>query len=93
MLTMPLSPPGECQLPANGGIGDDSEDEDDALHGAEAECYSRVRASPAATHPSWVPCSLPRVVVAGFCSLLCFLMLAPLPDQLVAFPVSGEVYS
>ncbi|XP_046777216.1 melanophilin isoform X6 [Gallus gallus] len=31
----------ECQLPANGGIGDDSEDEDDALHGAEAECYSR----------------------------------------------------
>uniref|UniRef100_A0A8V0Y8Z6 Melanophilin n=1 Tax=Gallus gallus TaxID=9031 RepID=A0A8V0Y8Z6_CHICK len=33
----------ECQLPANGGIGDDSEDEDDALHGAEAECYSRMR--------------------------------------------------
>uniref|UniRef100_A0A8C9L9A2 Melanophilin n=1 Tax=Pavo cristatus TaxID=9049 RepID=A0A8C9L9A2_PAVCR len=33
----------ECQLPANGGTGDDSDDEDDALHGAEAECYSRMR--------------------------------------------------
>uniref|UniRef100_G3USD7 Melanophilin n=1 Tax=Meleagris gallopavo TaxID=9103 RepID=G3USD7_MELGA len=43
----------EYQLPANGGTGDDSDDEDDALHGAEAECYNRVRASPAATHPSW----------------------------------------
>ncbi|XP_042678365.1 melanophilin isoform X12 [Centrocercus urophasianus] len=31
----------ECQHPANGGTGDDSGDEDDALHGAEAECYNR----------------------------------------------------
>ncbi|XP_003207419.1 melanophilin isoform X7 [Meleagris gallopavo] len=31
----------EYQLPANGGTGDDSDDEDDALHGAEAECYNR----------------------------------------------------
>lgn len=93
VLTIPLSPPGEYQLPANGGTGDDSDDEDDALHGAEAECYNRVRASPAATHPSWVHCSLPWVVVARFCSLLCFLMLAPLPDQLMAFPISGEVCS
>ncbi|XP_021254959.1 melanophilin isoform X12 [Numida meleagris] len=31
----------ECQLPTNGGIVDDSDDEDDALRGAEAECYSR----------------------------------------------------
>lgn len=93
VLTIPLSPPGECQHPANGGTGDDSGDEDDVLHGAEAECYNRVRASPAATHPFWLHCSLPWVVVAGYCSLLCFLMPAPLPDQLVAFPVSGEVCS
>ncbi|XP_031460402.1 melanophilin isoform X2 [Phasianus colchicus] len=33
----------ECQLPANGGTGDDSGDEDDVLHGAEAECYNRMR--------------------------------------------------
>ncbi|XP_003207423.1 melanophilin isoform X8 [Meleagris gallopavo] len=33
----------EYQLPANGGTGDDSDDEDDALHGAEAECYNRMR--------------------------------------------------
>ncbi|XP_021254948.1 melanophilin isoform X2 [Numida meleagris] len=33
----------ECQLPTNGGIVDDSDDEDDALRGAEAECYSRMR--------------------------------------------------
>ncbi|XP_042730862.1 melanophilin isoform X5 [Lagopus leucura] len=33
----------ECQHPANGGTGDDSGDEDDALHGAEAECYNRMR--------------------------------------------------
>ncbi|XP_048810077.1 melanophilin isoform X10 [Lagopus muta] len=31
----------ECQHPANGGTGDDSGDEDDVLHGAEAECYNR----------------------------------------------------
>ncbi|XP_015723587.1 melanophilin isoform X10 [Coturnix japonica] len=31
----------ECQFPANGGTGDDSDDEDEVLHGAEAECYSR----------------------------------------------------
>ncbi|XP_065606612.1 melanophilin isoform X5 [Cyrtonyx montezumae] len=30
----------ECQLAANGGVGDDSDDEDDVLRGAEAECYS-----------------------------------------------------
>ncbi|XP_068542350.1 melanophilin isoform X2 [Anas acuta] len=33
----------ECQLRAGGSIGDDSDDEDDALRGAEAECYSRMR--------------------------------------------------
>ncbi|XP_048810076.1 melanophilin isoform X9 [Lagopus muta] len=33
----------ECQHPANGGTGDDSGDEDDVLHGAEAECYNRMR--------------------------------------------------
>ncbi|XP_015723589.1 melanophilin isoform X12 [Coturnix japonica] len=33
----------ECQFPANGGTGDDSDDEDEVLHGAEAECYSRMR--------------------------------------------------
>uniref|UniRef100_A0A8B9CY96 Melanophilin n=1 Tax=Anser brachyrhynchus TaxID=132585 RepID=A0A8B9CY96_9AVES len=32
----------ECQLRAS-SIGDDSNDEDDALRGAEAECYSRMR--------------------------------------------------
>ncbi|XP_063197351.1 melanophilin isoform X7 [Chroicocephalus ridibundus] len=31
----------ECQLLTSGGIGDDSDDEDDVLRGAEAECYSR----------------------------------------------------
>uniref|UniRef100_A0A803YFL8 Melanophilin n=1 Tax=Meleagris gallopavo TaxID=9103 RepID=A0A803YFL8_MELGA len=36
-------PASEYQLPANGGTGDDSDDEDDALHGAEAECYNRMR--------------------------------------------------
>ncbi|KAM8806797.1 melanophilin [Eudromia elegans] len=33
----------ECQLPTSGGTGDDSDNEDDVLHGAEAEGYSRVR--------------------------------------------------
>ncbi|KAM6080285.1 melanophilin isoform 5-T5 [Theristicus caerulescens] len=33
----------ECQLLTSGGIGDDSDDEDDVLRGAEAECYSRMR--------------------------------------------------
>ncbi|XP_065606613.1 melanophilin isoform X6 [Cyrtonyx montezumae] len=33
----------ECQLAANGGVGDDSDDEDDVLRGAEAECYSSMR--------------------------------------------------
>ncbi|NXX19259.1 MELPH protein, partial [Podargus strigoides] len=32
----------ECQLLASGGTGDNSDDEDDVLHGAEAECYSRM---------------------------------------------------
>ncbi|XP_010174806.1 melanophilin, partial [Antrostomus carolinensis] len=32
-----------CQLLTSGGTGDDSDDEDDVLHGAEAECYSRMR--------------------------------------------------
>ncbi|XP_067154814.1 melanophilin isoform X7 [Apteryx mantelli] len=32
----------EYQLPASGGTGDDSDNEDDALRGAEAECYSRA---------------------------------------------------
>uniref|UniRef100_A0A8C3PJL1 Melanophilin n=1 Tax=Calidris pygmaea TaxID=425635 RepID=A0A8C3PJL1_9CHAR len=36
-------PPGECQLLTSGGVGDDSDDEDDVLRGAEAECYSRMR--------------------------------------------------
>ncbi|XP_075612056.1 melanophilin isoform X7 [Balearica regulorum gibbericeps] len=31
----------ECQLLTSGGIGDHSDDEDDVLRGAEAECYSR----------------------------------------------------
>ncbi|NWH79482.1 MELPH protein, partial [Piaya cayana] len=38
-----VSLPGECQLLNNGGVGDDSDDEDDVLRGAEAECYSRMR--------------------------------------------------
>ncbi|XP_010290709.1 PREDICTED: melanophilin, partial [Phaethon lepturus] len=33
----------ERQLLASGGTGDDSDDEDDVLRGAEAECYSRMR--------------------------------------------------
>ncbi|NWR60319.1 MELPH protein, partial [Bucorvus abyssinicus] len=33
----------ECQLLTSGDIGDNSDDEDDVLHGAEAECYSRMR--------------------------------------------------
>ncbi|NWI19485.1 MELPH protein, partial [Crypturellus soui] len=33
----------ECQLPTSGGTGDDSDNEDDVLRGAEAEGYSRVR--------------------------------------------------
>ncbi|XP_069716703.1 melanophilin isoform X2 [Phaenicophaeus curvirostris] len=33
----------ECQLLNNGGIEDDSDDEDNVLRGAEAECYSRMR--------------------------------------------------
>ncbi|XP_009885866.1 PREDICTED: melanophilin [Charadrius vociferus] len=33
----------ECQLLTSGGIGDDSDDEDDVLRGAEAECFSRMR--------------------------------------------------
>ncbi|NXF50919.1 MELPH protein, partial [Oceanites oceanicus] len=33
----------ECQLLTTGGIGDDSDDEDEVLRGAEAECYSRMR--------------------------------------------------
>ncbi|XP_072197526.1 melanophilin isoform X9 [Excalfactoria chinensis] len=32
----------ECQFPVNGGTGDDSDDEDEVLRGAEAECYSRI---------------------------------------------------
>ncbi|XP_068803905.1 melanophilin isoform X12 [Struthio camelus] len=32
----------ECQLPTSGGTGDDSDDGDDVLRGAEAECYSRM---------------------------------------------------
>ncbi|XP_068803906.1 melanophilin isoform X13 [Struthio camelus] len=32
----------ECQLPTSGGTGDDSDDGDDVLRGAEAECYSRA---------------------------------------------------
>ncbi|XP_052648847.1 melanophilin isoform X4 [Harpia harpyja] len=32
----------ECQLLTSGDIGDESDDEDDVLHGAEAECYSRM---------------------------------------------------
>ncbi|NXV19652.1 MELPH protein, partial [Cepphus grylle] len=32
----------ECQLLTSGVTGDDSDDEDDVLRGAEAECYSRV---------------------------------------------------
>ncbi|XP_069638215.1 melanophilin isoform X5 [Haliaeetus albicilla] len=31
----------ECQLLTSGDIGDESDDEDDVLRGAEAECYSR----------------------------------------------------
>lgn len=38
-------PPGECQLLTSGDIGDESDDEDDVLRGAEAECYSRVSVS------------------------------------------------
>uniref|UniRef100_A0A8D0FEF2 Melanophilin n=1 Tax=Strix occidentalis caurina TaxID=311401 RepID=A0A8D0FEF2_STROC len=38
-----VSPPGECQLLTSGDIGEDSDDEDDVLRGAEAECYSRMR--------------------------------------------------
>ncbi|OPJ80248.1 melanophilin isoform A [Patagioenas fasciata monilis] len=33
----------ECQLLTSGGAGDNSDDEDDVLRGAEAECYSRMR--------------------------------------------------
>ncbi|XP_032866640.1 melanophilin isoform X4 [Tyto alba] len=33
----------ECQLLTSGDIGDNSNDEDDVLRGAEAECYSRMR--------------------------------------------------
>ncbi|NXD15431.1 MELPH protein, partial [Nothocercus nigrocapillus] len=33
----------ECQLPTSGGTGNDSDNEDDVLRGAEAEGYSRVR--------------------------------------------------
>ncbi|XP_025905506.1 melanophilin isoform X1 [Nothoprocta perdicaria] len=33
----------ECQLPTSGGTGDDSDNEDDVLRGAEAEGYSTVR--------------------------------------------------
>ncbi|XP_064924732.1 melanophilin isoform X13 [Columba livia] len=36
-----VSPPGECQFLTSGGTGDNSDDEDDVLRGAEAECYSR----------------------------------------------------
>ncbi|XP_064371453.1 melanophilin isoform X10 [Dromaius novaehollandiae] len=32
----------ECQLPTSGGTGDDSDNEDDVLRGAEAECHSRA---------------------------------------------------
>ncbi|XP_074885374.1 melanophilin isoform X4 [Buteo buteo] len=32
----------ECQLLTSGDIGDESDDEDDVLRGAEAECYSRM---------------------------------------------------
>lgn len=40
-----VAPPGECQLLTSGDIGDDSDDKDDVLRGAEAECYSRVSVS------------------------------------------------
>ncbi|NWX99718.1 MELPH protein, partial [Nothoprocta ornata] len=46
LLESPLSPPSpscECQLPTSGGTGDDSDNEDDVLRGAEAEGYSTVR--------------------------------------------------
>ncbi|NXR14514.1 MELPH protein, partial [Semnornis frantzii] len=33
----------ECQLLTSGDIGDNSDDEDSVLRGAEAECYSRMR--------------------------------------------------
>uniref|UniRef100_A0A8C8EAE7 Melanophilin n=1 Tax=Otus sunia TaxID=257818 RepID=A0A8C8EAE7_9STRI len=33
----------ECQLLTSGDIGEDSDDEDNVLRGAEAECYSRMR--------------------------------------------------
>ncbi|XP_054027992.1 melanophilin isoform X6 [Dryobates pubescens] len=33
----------ECHLLTSGDIGDDSDDEDSVLRGAEAECYSRMR--------------------------------------------------
>ncbi|XP_064015486.1 melanophilin isoform X2 [Pogoniulus pusillus] len=33
----------ECQLLTSGDVGDDSDDEDSVLRGAEAECYSRMR--------------------------------------------------
>ncbi|KAM9287305.1 melanophilin [Morus bassanus] len=33
----------ECQLLTSGGVGEDSDDEDNVFHGAEAECYSRMR--------------------------------------------------
>ncbi|KAK2531992.1 Mlph [Columba livia] len=33
----------ECQFLTSGGTGDNSDDEDDVLRGAEAECYSRMR--------------------------------------------------
>ncbi|KAM6070331.1 melanophilin isoform 3-T3 [Chlamydotis macqueenii] len=33
----------ECQLLTSGGVGDNSDDDDDVFRGAEAECYSRMR--------------------------------------------------
>lgn len=58
-----VSLPGECQLLTSGGVGGDSDDEDDVLRGAEAECYSRVSVS------FWGP----------FCLALCPQLLTGMP--------------
>uniref|UniRef100_A0A8C3RF89 Melanophilin n=1 Tax=Cyanoderma ruficeps TaxID=181631 RepID=A0A8C3RF89_9PASS len=39
---LPVSPPGECQLLTSCDAGDDSDEEDHVLRGAEAERYSRM---------------------------------------------------
>lgn len=68
---LPVSPPGECQLLTSCDAGDDSDEEDNILRGAEAERYSRVSsASGAATASLPVP-GLPWVMVAvvvAFCA-------------------------